>query len=511
MISQISVTLFVAILGAVQGMFQFGYNTGVMNAPSEVIEEWIAKIYKQSYNVDASDKIVKQWFAYMVSAFPVGGMLGSLVVPAYCKAFGPRQGLLLSNIVGMGSAMLMTLSIYYGLLIEFTIGRGLIGVYSALCMSLVPLYLSEISPTNLRGGIGTLSQLAVTVGIFLAQILGQPYIFGSKDNWFWLFVIVFIPSSIQLLLLFLSPESPRYLMIIKKEQEKSIEALMKLRNLRSGDLEQEIEVMRTEEEASKAVFEKYGEIKSIIDVIKRKDIHRPLILGIIMHMSQQLTGINGVFYYSTSVFLSAGFSFSVAAQTTSVIGIIMMVMTLITVPLMDRLGRRTLHLTGLGGMFVFSILLTISLDLIARISIMSYVSALSVMLFTIFFAMGPGSIPFTIMGELFTQSSRARAVSICVFVNWFCNFLVAMIFPLIQPVFGTYVFVPFTLTLALFWVYLYINLPETKNRTFEEIAALFAQPLVTTRSRATDYASTIERGEQQTYVPSTERSSQNTM
>merc|ERR1711962_836250 len=140
---------------------------------------------------------------------------------------------------------------------------------------------------------------------------------------------------------------------------------------------------------------------------------------------------------------------------------------------MDRKGRRTLHLWGLGGMFVFSIFMTISFLVQTLASWMTYVAVISTFCYVIFFAIGPGSIPWMITAELFSQGPRPAAMSIAVLVNWFSNFVVGQVFPSMNKALDEYSFLPFTVLLALFWIFTYYKVPETKNRTFEEIASLF--------------------------------------
>jgi len=202
-------------------------------------------------------------------------------------------------------------------------------------------------------------------------------------------------------------------------------------------------------------------------------LRAPLVIGIVMQLSQQLSGINAVFYYSTSLFTSSGLSDESAKFATIGIGAIMVGMTLVSIPLMDRTGRRTLHLYGLGGMFIFSIFITISFLIKEMIDWMSYLSVVSILGFVVFFAVGPGSIPWMITAELFSQGPRPAAMSIAVLVNWLANFLVGMGFPSMMNELQNYTFLPFSVFLAFFWIFTYRKVPETKNKTFEEILALF--------------------------------------
>ncbi|XP_025267039.1 glucose transporter type 1 isoform X5 [Camponotus floridanus] len=461
-------TLFLsyAILAAVLGMLQFGYNTGVINAPEVNIENFMKDVYKDRYGEDISDDSVKTLYSVAVSIFAIGGMVGGFSGGTIANRFGRKGGLLLNNVLGIVGACLMgftKLAESYEMLF---FGRFIIGVNCGLNTSLVPMYISEIAPLNLRGGLGTVNQLAVTVGLLVSQVLGIEQILGTNEGWPVLLGLAICPAILQLLLLPVCPESPRYLLITKQWEEEARKALRRLRA--SNQVEEDIEEMRAEERAQQA-----ESTISMTELICSPTLRKPLVIGVVMQLSQQLSGINAVFYYSTNLFTSSGLTDESAKFATIGIGAIMVAMTLVSIPLMDRAGRRTLHLYGLGGMFIFSIFITISFLIKEMIDWMSYISVVSTLCFVMFFAVGPGSIPWMITAELFSQGPRPAAMSIAVLVNWMANFLVGIGFPSMKTSLENYTFLPFSAFLAIFWIFTYRRVPETKNKTFEEILALF--------------------------------------
>ncbi|XP_074027810.1 glucose transporter 1 isoform X3 [Leptinotarsa decemlineata] len=470
-------TLFLsyAILAAVLGMFQFGFNTGVINAPQGNIESFMKDLYKQRYGTDLDKDAVERLYSVAVSIFAIGGMLGGFGGGMVANKFGRKGGLLLNNVLGVSGACLMWCTKIANSYEVLFVGRFIIGVNCGLNTSLVPMYISEISPLNLRGGLGTVNQLAVTSGLLLSQVLGIEQLLGTNDGWPLLVGLAVVPAVLQLVLLPICPESPRYLLITKQWEEEARRALRRLRA--SNAVEEDIEEMRAEERAQQAEAS-----ISMSELICSPSLRMPLVIGIVMQLSQQFSGINAVFYYSTSLFVSSGLPEESAKFATIGIGCIMFIMTLISIPLMDRMGRRTLHLYGLGGMFIFSIFITISF-LIKEffgyvqemIDWMSYLSVVSTLCFVKFFAMGPGSIPWMITAELFSQGPRPAAMSIAVLVNWTSNFIVGILFPTMKNALDNYTFLPFSVFLAIFWIFTYKKVPETKNKTFEEIAALFRQ------------------------------------
>ncbi|XP_055940674.1 glucose transporter type 1-like [Argiope bruennichi] len=459
-------SLVFAIFAAVLGMVQFGYNTAVINAPQKVIQDFITSVHFARTGNHISDDNRDLIWSIAVSIFAIGGMVGGITGGTIATKFGRKGGLLLNNIMGVAGAALMTFSKACGSYEMLILGRLAIGFNCGLNTALVPMYLSEISPVTLRGGLGTLNQLGVTVGLLLSMVLGIQDILGTEERWPYLFGVAVIPAALQLLLLPLCPESPRFLLITKQQEYSAREALEKLRC--TVQVEDDLEEMRNEERAQEQEPQ-----MTVCQVMRNKSLQLPLLIAIVMQLSQQLTGINAVFYYSTGLFMNAGLSEAVSHYATMGVGVIMVVMTLVSIPLMDRAGRRTLHLYGLGGMFFCSIFITISLLVRFLYEWVTYLSVVSTLSFVVFFAIGPGSIPWMITAELFSHGPRPAAMSIAVFVNWSSNFLVGLVFPQMQRVFENYSFLPFTGLLAIFWIFSYRKVPETKNRTFEEIAALF--------------------------------------
>lgn len=334
-------------------MLQFGYNTGVINAPEANIENFMKDVYKSRYGEDIQDDAVKVLYSVAVSIFAIGGMLGGFCGGMIANRFGRKGGLLLNNLLGIVGAVLMGCTKLFQLYEFLFLGRFIIGVNCGLNTSLVPMYISEIAPLNLRGGLGTVNQLAVTVGLLLSQVLGIEQILGTDEGWPMLLGLAVCPPILQLVLLPWCPESPRYLLITKQWEEEARRALRRLRA--SNQVEEDIEEMRAEERAQQAEA-----TISMLQLICSPTLRSPLIIGVVMQLSQQLSGINAVFYYSTLLFVSSGLTEESAKFATIGIGAIMVGMTLVSIPLMDRTGRRTLHLYGLGGMFIFSIFITIS-------------------------------------------------------------------------------------------------------------------------------------------------------
>ncbi|XP_022667203.1 solute carrier family 2, facilitated glucose transporter member 1-like isoform X8 [Varroa destructor] len=347
-------------------------------------------------------------------------------------------------------------------------GRFFIGVNNGLNAGLAPLYLNEISPTQMRGAVGTIYQLTVTIAILVSNILGLGNLLGTDELWPVLFSFTIVPSILMLLTFPLCPESPKYILINQGKDVAAQQALTWLRG--SLEVHDEMDEMRVEFEQIKMVPR-----VTLYEMVHNIGLRTPLIISMMMMLSQQLSGINAAIFFSTNIFLDAGLSNSEATRATIGVGVINTLMTLVSLVLVERAGRRTLHLIGLAGMACLTVVLTLCLALKDEIKELSYLSVGAVVGFVIMFATGPGSIPWFMVGELFGQGARPLATSLSVAVNWTANFVVGMTFLPLTGILGHYTFLIFTGFLIFFWIFTYRRVPETKGKSVEEIAAIFRQ------------------------------------
>lgn len=449
--------LLYAVFAAVLGMLQFGFNTGVINAPRQFIENFI----NENYSVN-SDTV----FSVIVSIFAIGGMIGCPLASWIADKRGRKFALLVNAAFGVIGAIFMGVSKVSTSLAMLIIGRFLIGINCGFATTASPTYVSEVAPVRLRGAFGTVNQLAVAFGMVGGQILGIDVILGSDDGWPWLLGLAVIPAAVQCVMLPFAPESPRYLLLVQRDEEQARKVLTNIRG--TPEIDDEIKDMHDEDHA-----EKQEQKFTVFDLVRIKSLRTPLIIGIVMHLSQQLGGINAVLYYSATIFVNTGLTERDARLASIGVGSMLFVMALVSIPLMDRLGRRTLQLCGLGGMTLFSILMTIAFFTYEDNRTMSIFAVLFTLLYVAFFGVGPSSIPWMILSELFGQGARSAAVSVGALVNWFANFIVGLTFIPLSNALRNFVFLPFTVLLIIFFAFTYFKLPETKNRTIEEVTALF--------------------------------------
>ncbi|KAK0065354.1 solute carrier family 2 facilitated glucose transporter member 1 [Biomphalaria pfeifferi] len=295
-----------------------------------------------------------------------------------------------------------------------------------------------------------------------------------------------IPAIYSLVTLTFCPESPKYLLVNKRDDDAAEAALIWLR--KTSDVSEEMEAMKKEREDLRN-SPKF----SVLDLTRTSELRWPLIICIVLQMSQQFSGINAVVYYSTSIFISAGLSKETSQYATVATGVVKVMMTFISALIMDRAGRRTLHMIGLVGMCISSVVLVVCLSLQKTLPWLSYISIVAVIIYTCLFATGPGPIPWFMVTEMFAQGPRSAAVSVSVVINWLCNFAVGLVFPILQKSLETFSFLPFSVMLLLFFIFTYMFVPETKGKSISEITQLFKSPTMDRSGSRNSYKSSKNR------------------
>ncbi|XP_059205594.1 solute carrier family 2, facilitated glucose transporter member 3a [Centropristis striata] len=461
---QVTAYLLFSLGTAVIGSLQFGYNTGVINAPEQKLKSFFNNTWYERYGKEIEPGVCTIVWSIAVAIFSVGGMVGSFSVGVMANRFGRRRSMFLVNSLAVIGGLLMGFSTICSSYEMVIAGRLVIGLFCGLFTGLTPMYVGEVSPTPLRGAFGTLHQLGVVVGILIAQVFGLEALLGSDKLWPLLLALTVAPAVLQCILLPFCPESPRFLLINLKQEEQARKALVRLRG--SEDVSKDLQEMK--EESAKMAMEKKV---TILELFRSAAYRQPLLIAVMLQLSQQLSGINAVFYYSTGIFESAGVKKPIYATIGA--GVVNTIFTVVSLFLVEKAGRRTLHLLGLGGMAVSALLMTVSL-LLKHIPAMSYMAIIAVMLFVAMFELGPGPIPWFIVAELFSQGPRPAAMAVAGCCNWTANFLVGMSFPKLEELCGPWVFLIFTTFLVLFFIFTFLTVPETRGKTFDEIARHFS-------------------------------------
>uniref|UniRef100_A0A914YR74 Major facilitator superfamily (MFS) profile domain-containing protein n=1 Tax=Panagrolaimus superbus TaxID=310955 RepID=A0A914YR74_9BILA len=459
--------IFSVLAVTIGGSFQFGYHIGCVNAPGNLITEWYRSSHYNMYNTTLSREEADVMWSVSVGIFAVGGMLGGVLSGWFADKLGRKGAILFSNLFVFLAVALMSLAKFVNVYYMMIAGRFVIGFTSGLASSVVPMYLTEVSPINLRGTLGSVNQLLVTIGILVSQILGLPFILGNERYWPLIFAFAIIPAVLQVITLPFAPESPKYNVIVKGKNDQAEKDLKKLRQ--KPDVMPEVEVIK--EEAAVTRNEKKATLASMFI----PPLRWPMIIAIMMMLSQQFSGINATMFYSTKIFQDAGLRNNEPFYATIAMGAVNVLMTLVSVWLVDhpKFGRRSLHISGLTGMMISSILIVVSMTFAGEgantNTFASYASIIFVILFVVAFATGPGSIPWFFVSEIFPSGARGSAGSIACAVNWLANFLVGTFFLPVNNILGKNTFLVFATFLAFFIFFTWKFVPETKGKTIDEI------------------------------------------
>ncbi|XP_054681015.1 solute carrier family 2, facilitated glucose transporter member 9 isoform X3 [Grus americana] len=350
-----------SLTGAFGSSFLYGYNLSVVNAPAVYIKKFYNETWQRRYGFSVDESTLTLLWSITVSIFAIGGLVGAIIVTPIVKFFGRKCTLLLNNVFAVTAALLMSLSLLAGSFEMLILGRVIMGVDAGISLSALPMYLSEISPKEIRGSLGQVTAIFICIGVFTGQVLGLPEIFGQ------------------------------------------------------------------------------------------------------------------IWYYTNNIFSEAGINHETIPYVTLSTGAVETVAAVFSGLVIERLGRRPLLIGGFGLMVVFFAILTISLTLQKTVYWLPYLSIFCILAIIASFCVGPGGIPFVLTGEFFQQSQRPAAFMIAGTVNWLSNFAVGLLFPFIQGGLQTYCFLVFAAICFAGATYLFFVLPETKNKTLNEISQAFAK------------------------------------
>ncbi|NXO94304.1 GTR9 protein, partial [Certhia brachydactyla] len=468
--------LSVTLLVSFGSSMLYGYNLAVVNSPAEHIKAFYNSTWSQRYGHGLAPGPLTLLYALTVSIFALGGLVGSLLVGVLVERYGRNGALSRSALLVLLAGSFMGFSRELGSPEMVIIGRSITGLHSGGCFlgcaqplphGVVPLYLGEIAPKNLRGFLGLMPSIFICLGVFSAQVLGLPELLGKDRFWPLFLSVVVVPASLQLLLLHCFPESPRYLLIERNDVCGATKALHRF--LGTPDVQDVIEEMREEQRSLSSM-----EMASVWQLLRDRSMRWQTLSVVVVNAGMQLSGIDAIWFYTNTIFENAGIPVSQIPYTTMGTGAIEVVAGLIGCFTIERVGRRPLIITGFCAMGVCSAGITISLLLQAALPWMRYVSVACVVGIIAGFCMGPAGVPFLMTAELFMQSHRPAAYIVGGSLNWLCNFTIGFIFPFLQMSAGAFCYLVFCGVCLLVALYVYLVIPETKNKTFMEISHIFA-------------------------------------
>lgn len=447
------------------GGLLFGFDTGVISGAIPFLQT--------DWKIDNND------IEWITAAGLLGAMLGAIGCGRMSDVFGRKRMILVSAVIFTAGALWSGMA---GNLVSLILSRLFLGVAIGVASFTVPLYIAEIAPAKSRGKLVSMFQLMVTIGILFSYISDTIWADESKlDCWRMMFFVGVVPALILLIGMFFMPETPRWLMS-KGNLKECRKVLLKIEATDDVDrllqqMEEEIRIDRDSKVGWKYLLQPW--------------LRTPLMVAVCIMFFQQFVGINTVIYYSPKIFLMAGFESTLSAIWASVgVGVINVIFTILSLYLVDSIGRRKLYFVGLSGIAVSVFCLSICFIYANQLGEVGQWLMVGFMLaYVAFFAISIGPLGWLVISEIFPQKVRGLGTSIGSLSVWVFNCIVSFTFFKIVEAFsisgteivvgqtisenpaGAFFLYGFIALLALVWGYFF--LPETKGLSLEEIEKMW--------------------------------------
>jgi SP family sugar porter-like MFS transporter len=450
--------LWMICLVAAMGGLLFGYDWVVIGG---------AKPFYELY-FDIVDSPFSQGLAMSGALF--GCLIGAAASGALTDRYGRKRLLILSAFLFTASAIGTALAPEF---ISFNLARLVGGIGIGLASNLSPMYIAEISPAHLRGRFVSINQLTVVIGILAAQIVNWWIARGAPaeatpavllESWYgqlgwrWMFAAGTFPALAFFLMMFAVPESPRWLMKAGRfdEAERILSRI-------GGDAYARSEVSSIRDTLA---TDEIGHV-NFRDLLA-PDVLRILVLGIGLAVLQQWCGINVIFNYAQEVFAAAGYDLSGIMQTIVITGVVNMLFTFVAIYTVDRIGRRALMLFGAAGLAAIYVALGA-----AYYSQSQGIHVLALVIAAIaVYAMSLAPVTWVVIAEIFPNRIRGAAMSIAVVALWLACTVLTFTFPYLNLFLGPHgTFWFYAAVCVVGFVFVWMRLPETKDKTLEEIEA----------------------------------------
>ena len=429
----------ISLIAAMGGLL-FGFDTAVISGAEKTIQAM--------FNLNGF------WHGFTISIALIGTLIGVISAGKPADILGRKKVLfavaILFGVAAMGSALAHN---WYSFLFFRFIGGLAVGASSVIA----PTYIAEITPARIRGRLVASFQLNVVAGILLSYFsnywLSQII---TVDSWRWMLGIQIIPSVIFFCLLFIIPESPRWLVIRNNDSE----AKTLLRKFGSDDPAQELAEIK---ESLKSTERVHGE--KLFSSVYRL----PILLAFLVAVFNQMSGINAVMYYAPRIFELVGYAKKSALLQSVSIGFALFVFTLVGMLLVDRVGRKKLLLVGSVGMMFF-------LGMVAKTIFTTVNGSIWMLIYMIgfiaFFAFSQGTVIWVFISEIFPNTVRAKGQALGSFTHWTMAVIISWLFPILAESSskgGAVAFSIFAVTMAIQFIVVFRFFPETKGKSLEAI------------------------------------------
>lgn len=432
----------ISLVAAIGGLL-FGYDTAVISGAIG--------------NLQTKFGLSAEAMGGAASAAIWGCVFGVMFAGYISDRYGRKKVLLASAVLFAVSAVGSAIPSNIG---QFVAARFIGGLGVGMASMLSPLYISEIAPAHNRGMLVTLYQLAIVLGINLIYFINL-LIAGMGDEtwnvemgWRYMLGSEIIPAILFFILLFLVPESPRWLAKQGRDDE-ALKILEKINGSARG--------LQVLDEVKKTLKEEAGTLKELF----APGLRLAMLVGVVLAIFSQITGINAIIYYAPEIFKSVGFGAESALLQTVIIGVTNTVFTFVAIWLMDRAGRRTLLLYGVSGMIIClagmgaSFYFELSSGPLLLLFILGFIAS---------FASSLGPIPWVLISEIFPTKNRGTAMSFSIVMLWLGVVAITQFFPvLLERIGGAFTFWIFMANAIILVLFVWKFVPETKQKTLEEI------------------------------------------
>jgi SP family xylose:H+ symportor-like MFS transporter len=444
-------------LVATLGGLLFGYDTAVISGAEKSI---------QAFLID-SQGLSSFLHGVTVSSALIGCIVGGAISGFVSSAYGRKYALIIAGVLfflsalGSGNPEFLFFNKgepSMGLLWMFNLYRVIGGVGVGLASAVCPMYIGEIAPAEIRGRLVSLNQFAIIFGMLIVYFVnwgiadGQTIEWINEIGWRRMFLSEALPAAVFISLMFLVPESPRYLALKQKDTE-ALSILTRVNGVEKA--KQIFEDIKSTLETSKVKLYSYG--KAV------------LIIGILLSVFQQFVGINVALYYAPRIFESMGAAKDASMLQTIIMGLVNVVFTVVAILTVDKWGRKPLLIFGSIGMAIGMI----AISTLAFLDIIGTITLVFIIIYTASFMMSWGPICWVLISEIFPNKIRSQAVAIAVAAQWAANFFISSTYPPMMEFSngGTYLFYGVMSILSALFVWKYV--PETKGKTLEEMEGLW--------------------------------------
>ena len=420
----------IAVVASLGGLLS-GYDTGVISGALLFINEtWDLTDFTQGF---------------LVSSVLIGAVIGAATNGVMADIFGRKKIIIATAIIFIIGSILSAVAPNVAILI---LSRVMVGLAVGMVNFVVPLYLSEVSPKNIRGMLVSLYQWAITAGILFSYLINGTFA-AAVYNWRWMLLAGVLPATVLLIGMSFLGDTPRWLLSKKRDEEAKA-----IFNKIEPDSDADAEIANIKETLKEELDAKDKKIKF------KKWMIMPLVVGIGIMFAQICTGINTIIYYAPTIFKISGFDSNISAiYAATGIGVVNFLMTIVAIAFTDKLGRKPLLYFGLTGVMLSLIALGCAFQFVG--SLITYI---------ICFACSLGPIGWILVSEVFPLRIRGAAMSLCTVANFGFNFLVVFSFlPLIHRIGEACTFWMFGAVSLLCIFFVYFCVPETKGISLETI------------------------------------------